>query len=64
MKGASDVSKISLETADLERRDDAETWCKSCRAPAEEKSPYCLHCGWYWDDVDSGLYEEPFDDAI
>lgn len=33
------------------QQEEEERWqCKTCPAPAQEHSPYCLSCQLYWED--------------
>lgn len=56
------MPKFSIDEALAEKVDDDATFCRSCTAPAEEGSPYCMPCGSYWEDCMNGLWDDPWPD--
>lgn len=58
MVAASNVPKINISDALLEKEEHDSVTCKSCTAPAVEGyEPYCMSCGMYWQDCANGLWD-------
>ena len=57
------MPRISIQDALAEKEDDDGILCKTCKAPAEEGSPYCWMCASYWEDCDNGLWQDDWPEA-
>lgn len=51
------MPKISLSQAYLERDEDRQILCQSCRATAVGDGPYCASCKDYWENDAPALYD-------
>lgn len=59
------MAKINISEALLEKEERDGDQCRSCSAPADDAyEPYCMHCGMYWEEVDSGLFEDRAGDLV
>ena len=62
------VESFDLRAAVLESEEVNRWFCRSCDAPIDpdcaEYPNYCWPCGSYWEDVATGLWEDPIPEFI